>query len=71
MQFFKKPGRTRVTDPLEPIPVGETQDSDWAAWEDSVGFQDPPAAAFPDTVKQAISPADGHFIDAFASVRKK
>jgi hypothetical protein len=72
MNFFRKPAAIkRNIDPLEPIPVGETKDVDWAEWEDSVGFQDDQASDNAETVKQPISPADGHFMDAFMSVRTR
>jgi hypothetical protein len=71
MHFFSKPVKKRVIDPFEPIPVGEVQESDWAAWADSVGFQDSVPADFQVTDKLPITPAEADSIDVFASVNKK
>ena len=40
MDFYSKPAKKRVIDPLEPIPVGEVEESDWATWADTMGFQE-------------------------------
>jgi hypothetical protein len=70
MNFFRKPAaKKRDIDPLEPIPVGEAKDVDWAEWEDSVGFQEDQISDDAETVRQPISPADGHFMDLFASAK--
>jgi hypothetical protein len=71
MDFFSKPVKRRVIDPLEPIPVGVVEESDWAAWADSVGLQDSPHTDFQNTAKQPLSPADGEFIDVFAGIAPK
>lgn len=71
MQFFNAPVKKRMSDFLEPIPVGEAVDTDWAAWAETVGFQDSQPMDFQMTDKLAIAPADGEFLDAFASVTKK
>lgn len=79
MNLFGKSGKKPI-DPFEPIPTGEVvegnQDSDWAAWEDSVAFQDsqmpefevaatPPAVKASGSAAHTPSPAD-----VFASVSK-
>jgi len=68
MDFFRRQTKKRVIDLHDPIPVGETQDSDWAAWEDSVAFQDSQMAGFAETAKMPLTPEDTHGIDVFASV---
>jgi hypothetical protein len=67
--FRKHPAKKWDIGPPEPIPVGETKDVDWAEWEDSVGFQDNQDSDNAETVRQPISPADGHFIEEFASAK--
>jgi hypothetical protein len=71
MQFFNKTVKRRAIDSVEPIPVGEAVESDWATWADSVGFQDSQPTDFQMTDKQAITPIDGEFLDVFASVTRK
>jgi hypothetical protein len=71
MQYFSKPVKKRVSDPVEHIPVGEVVESDWAAWADSVGFKDSQPMDFQITDKLPIAPNEGDFLDAFASVTKK
>lgn len=71
MQFFGKPVKKRVIDLHEPIPVGEVQEADWAAWADSIGFQDSVPADFQITDKLPITPAEGDSIDVFACVTRK
>jgi hypothetical protein len=71
MDFFKKPVKKRLIDPLEPIPVGEVQESDWDAWADSVAFQDSQPMDFQVTDKLPITPSEGNLIDVFASVTRK
>jgi hypothetical protein len=71
MDFFRKPVKKRVIDHNEPIPVGEVQESDWAAWEDSVGPHDGQSAEFQSTDKQPLSRAEGDFMDVFAAAVPK
>lgn len=71
MHFFNKPFKKRAIDPHEPIPVGEVEESDWAAWADSVGFQDSQPMDFQITEKLPITPAEGNLIDVFASVTRR
>jgi hypothetical protein len=71
MQFFNKTVKKRVIDPLEPIPVGEVEESDWAAWADSIGFQDSQPMDFQVTDKLPISRAEGDMIDVFACVTRR
>ncbi|WP_342619197.1 hypothetical protein [Rhodoferax sp. GW822-FHT02A01] len=70
MDFFRKAPK-KIIDPLEPIPVGEVQESDWAEWEDSVAFQDSLIGGFPDTTKQPLTPETEDMLDIFANVKKK
>jgi hypothetical protein len=69
MDFFRKAPK-KVIDPLEPIPVGEVQESDWAEWEDSVAFQDSLMGSLPDTVKQPLTSEPEDMLDIFANVKK-
>ena len=69
MSFFRKAPK-KLVDPLEPIPVGEVQESDWAEWEDSVAFQDS-LMGLPDTVKQPLTPEPEDMLDIFVKVKKK
>ena len=79
MNLFGKSGKKTI-DPFEPIPTGEVvegnQDSDWAAWEDSVAFQDSQMPEFQVTavlpvVKNSASATPPPAAeDAFASVSK-
>ena len=71
MQFFSKPVKKRLIDQHEPIPVGEVEESDWAAWADSVGFQDSQPMDFQTTEKLPIAPAEGNLIDVFACVTRR
>jgi len=71
MDFFKVRAKKKALELLEPIPVGDAQESTWAAWEDSVAFQDSLHADFQDTVRMAITPQDTHDIDVFASVHRR
>jgi hypothetical protein len=71
IQFFNKPARKPVRDSHEPIPVGEAVDADWAAWANSVGFQDSQPMDFQMIDKLDIAPAEDKFLDAFASVTQK
>jgi hypothetical protein len=71
MTFFDKPLRRRVTNPIEPIPVGNVEESDWAAWADSVGFQDSEPTDFQITDRLPITPEESESIDVFACVTKK
>jgi hypothetical protein len=71
MTFFSKPLNKQVTAPIEPIPVGVVVESDWAAWADSVGFQDSEPSDFQMTDKLPITPEEGESIDVFASVTRK
>jgi hypothetical protein len=71
MDFFSKPAKKRVIDPLEPIPVGEVEESDWATWADTMGFQDSTPMDFQTTDKLPLTPAESDSIDVFASVTKK
>jgi hypothetical protein len=71
MDFFTKPVKKRVVDPLEPIPVGVVEEADWADWEDSVGFQDSQPVEFQNTDKLPLVPAEGEFVDVFACVAPK
>lgn len=40
MEFFRKTSTLKIVDPLEPIPFGEAQESDWGAWDALVASQD-------------------------------
>jgi hypothetical protein len=71
MQFFTKSLKKRIIDPQEPIPVGVVEESDWAAWADSVGFQDSQPMDFQATDKLPISRAESDSIDVFASVTRR
>jgi hypothetical protein len=71
VEFFYKPVKSRVRDFLEPIPVGEAVDTDWAVWAETVGFEDSQPMDFQMTDKQTIAPIEGEFVDVFASVTKK
>jgi hypothetical protein len=57
-------------DSLEPLPVGEVQESDWAEWEDSVAFQDSQTGGFADSVQPTAEPPSEEQADAFSSVKK-
>ena len=63
MNYSRKVPR-KYQEPMEPIPVGEVQESDWAAWEDSVAFQDSLLSGLADS-PQPEAPSD-----AFSSVKK-
>lgn len=69
--IFNRKVPKKVIDPLEPIPVGEVQEADWAEWEDSVAFQDSQIGSFPDTTKQPLVPETDDMLDIFARVTKK
>lgn len=71
MPFFNKSPKRQVSDFVEPIPVGEAVDTDWAAWAETVGFQDSQPIDFQMTDRLAIAPIEGEFLDVFASVTKK
>jgi hypothetical protein len=74
MDFFRRPPKRNVVDPLaapETIPVGDVKETDWAEWEDSVAFQDSQLGFFQDTVKQPLAPEVGDLLDAFAFLKKK
>lgn len=71
MDFYSKPVKKRIVDHIEPIPVGEVKEADWADWQDSVGFQDSQPVDFQSTDKLPIVPVEGDFLDAFASVTLK
>jgi hypothetical protein len=71
MNFFKKPLNKPLANPIEPIPVGVVEESDWTAWADSVGFQDSEPSDFQITDKLPISLEEGESIDIFACVNKK
>jgi endogenous inhibitor of DNA gyrase (YacG/DUF329 family) len=45
MNFYQKPVKTKGLDPFEPIPCGECQETDWAAWEETVASQNHSAAS--------------------------
>ena len=77
MIHFGKPPPQKFND-LEPIPAGEVtegnEESDWAAWEDSVLFQDsqladpqPPATSAAKT--KPVDPSFEH-VDIFSTVHK-
>lgn len=70
MDFFRKPPKKSRVDPFEPIPVGETQESDWATWEDSVAFQDSQGGDFRETEPLPLTPEIDAPVDAFGSVTK-
>jgi hypothetical protein len=42
MKFFQKPPKKQCTDPFEPIPCGETVETDWAAWEETLASHTSP-----------------------------
>jgi hypothetical protein len=71
MDFFSKQVKRRVIDPLEPIPVGEVEESDWATWADTMGFQDSTPMDFQTTDKLPLTLAESDSIDVFASVGRK
>jgi hypothetical protein len=39
MNFYKQPIKTKGADPFEPIPYGESVETDWAAWEETVASE--------------------------------
>ena len=71
MTFFIKPLKKQNTNLIEPIPVGEVEESNWAAWADSVGFQDSEPSDFQITDKLPITPEESESIDVFACVNMK
>ena len=71
MTFFSNSVDDQSTSPSEPIPVGDVEESDWAAWADSVGFQDSEPSDFQITDKSPITSEEGESIDVFACVTKK
>jgi hypothetical protein len=71
MDFFRKTPKKKSVDPHEPIPIGDAQESDWAAWQDSVAFQESLSGDFRDTEKLPLLPELDALVDAYASVTKK
>jgi hypothetical protein len=74
MDGFGKSSKQRIY--LDgPAPVGEAvegnAESDWAAWADSVAFQDSqyPDSQFQETQAQELRPENDLQEDAFSSVR--
>jgi hypothetical protein len=57
-------------DPFEPIPVADVEELDWAAWEDSVAFQDSRIVDDEVAEKSPHTPKVDHPVDAFSAVTK-
>lgn len=63
----------KYIDPLDPIPVGEVQETDWAEWEDSVAFQDSVMGVLPEEPQPAKQPRSAEtkeLLDIFSSVKR-
>jgi len=43
MKLPHMPAKKQRTDPLEPIPCGESVETDWAAWEETLASQQGPS----------------------------
>ena len=71
MSTVKRSPERKYVDPLDPIPVPEAKETDWAEWEDSVAFQDSQINDYQATEKMPLTPEDVHGIDAFATVTRK
>lgn len=41
MDFYQGTRKKQVIDPHAPIPVGDTVETDWAAWEELVADSEP------------------------------
>jgi hypothetical protein len=60
----------KYIDPLDPIPVGEVQETDWAEWEDSVAFQDSVMGVLPEELQPSQPAESNELLDIFSSVKR-